>query len=312
MKKVLAIVGPTAVGKTAMSIQIAKRFNGEIISGDSMQVYRTLDIGTAKVTEKEKQGIAHHLIDIRNIDERYSVADFVRDAEAAINDITDRNKLPIIVGGTGFYLQALLSGLELGGDTYTDNHLRQELLQVADSKGNVALHKRLAALDPIAARRIPVNNVRRVVRAIEVTLKTGHRFSDQVNQPRQIDAFIIGLTTERSLLYQRINQRVDLMVKNGLLSEARNLFDHGGTNLQAGKGIGYHEFDNYFAGQEPLEEAIEQVKKDSRHYAKRQLTWFRNKTKPHWYDVINSSKDRERLLTDVANWLAEAKHQSMS
>lgn len=303
MKKVLAIVGPTAVGKTATSIKLAKKFNGEIISGDSMQVYRKLDIGTAKITEDEKQGIVHHLINIRDIDQRFSVADFVSDATAAIAQITAAGKLPIIVGGTGFYLQALLNGLTLGGDQFESDQLRRELLAQAAVKGNEALHQRLAKVDPVAAERIPVNNVRRVIRALEVYIKTGHRFSDQTNRPRPYDAFIVGLTTDRATLYKRINQRVDQMMDQGLLDEARYVYQNGGTRLQAGKGIGYHEFEAYFSHDRTLAEAVDLVKKDSRHYAKRQLTWFRNKTKPHWYDIISDPGDVSRLNDDVRKWL---------
>lgn len=179
MTKVLAIVGPTAVGKTSLSIKLAHKFDGEIISGDSMQVYRTLNIGTAKVTPEEMAGIPHHLINVRNIDQRFSVADFEQEASEQINEINSRGKLPMVVGGTGLYLQALLSGLQLGGDKYQDDSLRQQLLAEAESKGNQALHDRLAKVDPDAAAGIPINNVRRVIRALEVYIKTGRRFSDQ-------------------------------------------------------------------------------------------------------------------------------------
>ena len=308
MKKVLAIVGPTAVGKTALSIQLAHQFNGEIISGDSMQVYRGLDIGTAKVTAKEMDGITHHLIDIRDIDERFSVADFVSEAIKAIDLITSSGKLPIIVGGTGFYLQALLDGLELGGDQYQNADLRKQLREQADEKGNQALHDRLAEVDPQAAAEIPVNNVRRVIRALEVYIKTGRRFSDQKNDGRSFDAFLIGLTTDRALLYQRINQRVDMMMAAGLLEEAQFLYAHHGTEYQAGKGIGYHEFYPYFKGDITLEEAVDLVKKDSRHYAKRQLTWFRNKTRPNWYNLVEHPETITQIEADVRKWL---NHQEM-
>ncbi|KRL15805.1 tRNA dimethylallyltransferase [Lentilactobacillus rapi DSM 19907 = JCM 15042] len=303
MKKVLAIVGPTAVGKTAMSIKVAQNFNGEVISGDSMQVYRKLDIGTAKITDSEKQGVPHHLINIRDITERYSVADFIHDATEQIAQITSRGHLPIIVGGTGFYLQALLDGLELGGDQYTDDGLRKKLYQIADTEGNMALHNRLASVDPKAAAQISANNVRRVIRALEVYRKTDHLFSDQTNNPQPFDSFVVGLNTDRKLLYQRINQRVDIMMKSGLIDEARYLFNNGGTELQAGKGIGYHEFYDYFAGTRSLEDAVELVKKDSRHYAKRQLTWFRNKTHPAWYNVIEHPDDKDQLILDIDKWL---------
>lgn len=303
MKKVLAIVGPTAVGKTAMSIKLARQFQGEIISGDSMQVYRGLDIGTAKVTAAEKQGVVHHLIDVRNITERFSVADFVAEASRLIDEIIARDHLPIIVGGTGFYLQALLEGLELGGDQFESDKLRRQLMETVQQAGKAALYERLKKVDPKAAEQISPNNVRRVIRALEVYLKTGRRFSDQVNHPRRYDPLIIGLTTERQKLYARINQRVDLMMTRGLLEEARYLYDKGGNRLQAGKGIGYHEFYDYFENNIDLSTAVDNVKKDSRHYAKRQLTWFRNKTKPTWYDVIDCPDDVKRLQHDVEEWL---------
>ncbi|CAM2964739.1 tRNA (adenosine(37)-N6)-dimethylallyltransferase MiaA [Lentilactobacillus buchneri] len=305
MIKLLAIVGPTAVGKTDLSIKLAQKFNAEIISGDSMQVYRHLDIGTAKITPEEMAGVKHHLIDVRNIDERFSVADFVQDASKLIEAIHEVGKLPIIVGGTGFYLQALLSGLELGGDQYQNDDLRRQLLAEAKEKGDLALHQRLAKVDPAAARAIPVHNVRRVVRALEVYINTGHRFSDQHNAGSKYDAFVIGLTTDRALLYQRINQRVDQMMAQGLLSEGRWLYDHDGQQFQAGKGIGYRELFPYFQGQSTLEEAIELIKKDSRHYAKRQLTWFRNKTdpQPNWYNLVQRPNQLSEIESDVEKWL---------
>ncbi|EEI70211.1 tRNA (adenosine(37)-N6)-dimethylallyltransferase MiaA [Lentilactobacillus hilgardii] len=303
MKKVLAIVGPTAVGKTAMSIKLAKMFRGEVISGDSMQVYRNLNIGTAKITEEEKEGVVHHLIDVRDIDQRFSVADFVSEATKLINEISIAGNLPIIVGGTGFYLQALLDGLDLGGDRFENDTLRQQLLDQAKEHGNAALHEQLERVDPQAAKKIPANNLRRVIRALEVYIKTGNRFSDQENQPNQYDSLIIGLTTDRKKLYDRINHRVDLMMTQGLLKEADYLYKNGGDKLQAGKGIGYHEFYDYFKNQISLTEAVDLVKKDSRHYAKRQLTWFRNKTKPNWYDVLDFPDDVKRLEADVGNWL---------
>lgn len=309
MTKVLAIVGPTAVGKTDLSIKLAQKFAGEIISGDSMQVYRGLDIGTAKVTKEEMDGVKHHLIDIRNIDERFSVADFVQRASKDIQTIIKSGNLPIIVGGTGFYLQALLSGLELGGDEYENNQLRQQLLSDAQNDGYEKLHHRLAEVDPDAAVGIPANNVRRVVRALEVYIKTGHRFSDQHNTGNKYDAFVIGLTTDRELLYQRINQRVDQMIATGLVNEAKALFDQGGQGFQSGKGIGYRELFPYFEHQVSLDEAIDTIKKDSRHYAKRQLTWFRNKTepKPNWYNLVEHPEAIKRINEDVTKWLANAK-----
>ncbi len=308
MIKVLAIVGPTAVGKTELSINIAKAFNGEVISGDSMQVYRGLDIGTAKISDKEKQGVPHFLINIRDIGQRFSVADFVVEAKKKIKEISQRNHLPLIVGGTGFYLQALQDGLNLGGDKY-DSTIRNNLLAELKNKGPLSLHQRLASLDLQAANNIPANNSRRVIRALEVFLKTGHKFSEQkqLNQNEPYDFFIIGLNTSRDILYSRINKRVDIMMADGLLKEAKLVYQELSPDKQAAKGIGYREFFPYFDGKIDLNKAVDNVKKDSRHYAKRQLTWFRNKTKPVWYDVILHHEEKKQILADISNWLCDKK-----
>lgn len=304
MQKIIVIVGPTAVGKTDLSIKLAQKFNGEIISGDSMQVYRNLDIGTAKILPTEQQGIPHHLLNIRNVNDRYSVADFVQDAQVAIAEINNNQKLPIVVGGTGFYISALLNGLQLGGDYDFDPELRTELLNLATENGKEALLERLQNIDSAAVKQIDIANTSRIIRAIEVKEKTGHSILEQVNETPQIDPFVIVLSTDRELLYQRINKRVDQMMDKGLLKEARWLFEQGGESLPAGKGIGYREFNSYFEGEQSLSDAVEEVKKDSRHYAKRQLTWFRNKTKVNgWYDLVNNSMDIDKIEADIYSWL---------
>lgn len=306
MHKVLAIVGPTAVGKTKLSIELAKQMNGEIISGDSMQVYRGLDIGTAKVTTEEMHGIPHHLINICDVTERYTVARFVKDAIAAINQIEAAGKVPIIAGGTGFYLQALEQGLNLGGNQEMDESpIRQELLTKATEIGNEAMHDWLTEVDPHAAAKIPATNQRRVIRSLEVYLQTGNRFSEQVNNDSDLDFKYITLTTDRNLLYDRINQRVDVMVTKGLFKEARWLFDQGGRKLPASQGIGYHELFDYFKNQITKDEAIDKVKQDSRHYAKRQLTWFRNKVDSNWYDLVQQKNSVSEIVEDASKWLQE-------
>ncbi|KRM59612.1 hypothetical protein C5L31_000800 [Secundilactobacillus malefermentans] len=305
MEKVLAIVGPTAVGKTALSIELAKKYHGEIISGDSMQVYRGLDIGTAKVTAQEKQGIVHYLIDIRNIDERFSVADFVSLSQKLISEINRRAHLPIIVGGTGFYLNALLDGLTLGGDSYDQNEtVRNKWREFAAQNGHEALWQKLHKVDPEAAAKIPVSNERRIIRALEVFERTGKKISSQEIKPdSRYDALVIGLNTEREVLYNRINQRVDLMMKAGLEQEARTLFTEGGFNFQAGKGIGYRELFPYFEGKAPLIDAVNDIKLDSRHYAKRQLTWFRNKLDVNWFNLVQNPDEIQKIKETVADWL---------
>ncbi len=229
MNKVIAIVGPTAVGKTALSIKLAHEFDGEVISGDSMQVYRHLDIGTAKVTPEEMGDVPHHLIDICNIEERFSAARFKKLADQKIDEIAQRNHLPIIAGGTGFYLQTLTDNLALGSDQFDQQTLeiRNHWKKVAEEKGAEYVWERLNKLDPVASVRIPKSNTRRVIRALEVIQKTGQLFSNQPQFKATNDFLLIGLTTDRPVLYERINKRVDLMIQNGLLEEAKWLFDQG-------------------------------------------------------------------------------------
>lgn len=305
MTKVIAIVGPTAVGKTALSIELARQFSGEVISGDSMQVYRHLDIGTAKVTPTEMAGIPHHLINICDVEERYSAAQFKSQAQEQIKKIATRGNLPLIVGGTGFYLQTLTNNLTLGQDHFDvhSEQIRQKWHQIATEKGEDYVRQHLHQVDPVAEANIPKGNVRRLIRALEVLEKTGHRFSDQPHQAAVNDYLLIGLTTERATLYDRINQRVDLMVEQGLVDEAKWLYDRGGEHLPAGKGIGYHELFPYFAGKETLAWSIQKIKQDSRHYAKRQLTWFRNKMTVHWYDLVSGKNNTTQIKQFISDWL---------
>lgn len=304
MKKVLAIIGPTAVGKTALSLELAKKFHGEIISGDSMQVYRGLDIGTAKIMPTERENIPHYLIDIRNIDERYSVADFVKESRQLIDQISERG-LPMIVGGTGFYLKALLYDMNLGGDHFEQSErVRNKWHEYAVVHGQQALWNQLNAIDPAAAQKIPVANERRVVRALEVYERTGTLFSQQQTtlKPRY-DAFVVGLNTDREKVYERINQRVDQMLSMGLVDEARRLYEAGGDQWQSGKGIGYRELFPFFKGQISENTAVEKIKQDTRHYAKRQLTWFRHQLPVHWYDIIADSSVKNDIGIAVSEWL---------
>jgi tRNA dimethylallyltransferase len=304
-QKILLIVGPTAVGKTNLSIELAKKFNAEIISGDSMQVYRKLDVGTAKITPSEMRGIKHYLIDECNIDERFSVALFIEKCRKAIKEIQAQGKLPLIVGGTGFYLQALLDNFSLGNDKYDSQEvIRNKWHAFAKEKGQQALWEELAKTDLLAAQKIPVTNERRVVRALEVIEKTGRLFSQQADQASlEFDPFLIGLTTQRDVLYERINRRVDLMLTQGLLEEVKYLYAHGGSDLPSGKGIGYKEFYPYLQGLKTLEECSVEAKKNSRHYAKRQLTWFRNKMNVNWYDLVLHPEELTQVINDVEIWL---------
>lgn len=304
-KKVLLIAGPTAVGKTALSLELARQLNGEIISGDSMQVYRHLDIGTAKIMPTERQGIVHHLIDIKDVTEHFTVAEFVTRATALINDITARGKLPIVVGGTGFYLQSLIAGFQFG-PTAADPDLtyRQRWLDVAATQGPQPVWDALHRIDPAAADKIAVANVVRVVRALEYQHTSGQLFSDQADPvTNALDPYTLCLTAERALIYDRINRRVDLMLKAGLVDEARWLYEQGGANLAAGKGIGYHELFPVFEGTSALAPAVELIKRDSRRYAKRQLTWFRNKMTVDWINLLEHPEQRAVIDQHLAGWL---------
>lgn len=308
--KVVAIVGPTAVGKTSLSIDLAKRFNGEIISGDSMQVYRGLDIGTAKVTPEEMEGVPHHLINVRELDENYSVADFQVAARQTIQEITERGRLPIVVGGTGLYIQSLLWDYKLGSEGEPeDDTLRKSYELFAEKNGNQALWERLQAVDSLAAEKIHFNNRKKMIRALEVFELTGHSILEPKEQPEKLyDSFLIGLNTDRAILYQRINHRVDLMVEQGLLEEAKKLAET--PDVQAAQGIGYKELFPYFAGEMSLEAALEEVKLHSRRYAKRQLTWFRNRMSVHWFDLVQQPKVINDIEAEITRWLAEENDQN--
>lgn len=304
--KVLLIAGPTAVGKTALSLALAKQLNGEIISGDSMQVYRHLDIGTAKIMPAEQAGIPHHLIDIKDVNQRFTVAEFVSRATTLINGISARGKLPIIVGGTGFYLQSLLAGYQFGpADKAPDMMYRQVWFDRAAVEGPLVAWTALQERDPRAAAAIAPANLVRVVRALEYEHTTGQRFSDQADTVSEtLDAYTLCLTADRTLLYNRINQRVDQMVAAGLAQEARWLFDQGGATLPAGKGIGYHEWFPYFDGERSLDETVAAIKQDSRRYAKRQLTWFRNKMTVDWVNLLEHPELRASIDQQLASWLS--------
>lgn len=302
MQKVLAIVGPTAVGKTALAIQLAQRFNGEIISGDSMQVYRHLDIGTAKATSEEQRQAPQFLIDVCSVDQQYTVARFVHDAQLLIAQIVARGHLPIIAGGTGFYLQALFDGLALGADAPGDPQVRQRLQAVAHQRGAAYLWSALQEKDPTAAAKIPHGNVRRTVRALEVIEVTGRPFSAQLNAGPQYAERYLALNTERDLLYRRINQRVDLMMQAGLMDEVRWLAAQGGAALPAATGIGYRELLPVLDQPAKLAAAVAQIKQDSRHYAKRQLTWFRNQTKATWFNLVQHPEQQQQINAWINDW----------
>ncbi len=304
-EKLVVLIGPTAVGKTKTSIELAKQFNGEIISGDSMQIYKGMDIGTAKITSEEMDGVPHHLLDIKEPDEAFSVAEFQQLVREKIREIHQRGRLPMIVGGTGLYIQSVIYDYKFS-DVPGDDAYRRLLEQQADDHGYEALYEKLQDIDPAAASNIHPNNVRRVIRALEIYHCTGKTMTEyQSEQEHELlyDVAIVGLTMDRDLLYERINRRVDIMVKDGLLEEVKQLYDKGLRDVQSIQAIGYKEIYEYFDGNVTLEEAIENLKQNSRRYAKRQLTWFRNKMDVHWFDFTNLNQINT-FTQDISNFIA--------
>ena len=307
-QKLVVIIGPTAVGKTKLSIKLAKKFNGEIISGDSAQVFKGMDIGTAKITEDEKEGIPHYLIDCRQPSESYNVYDFKHEVKKVIDDITLRGKLPILVGGTGLYIQSVLYDYKFP-ETTANPEIRKELEERIDKEGNEAVYQTLVEIDPIAAKKIHPNNTKRVIRALEVYYDSGKRFSEQEHSTERTllyDVALIGLTMDRDLLYKRINERVEMMMDQGLEEEVRDLYDKGLKDAQSMQAIGYKEFSGLIEGIKSRDEVIEEIQRNSRRFAKRQFTWFRNKMDVHWYDMTdidNFDKISEEISTEVAGML---------
>ncbi|MBA2870940.1 tRNA dimethylallyltransferase [Anoxybacillus calidus] len=304
-EKLVVIIGPTAVGKTKLSIELAKRLNGEIISGDSMQVYKGMDIGTAKIKPEEMEGIPHHLIDIKEPTESFSVAEFQQMVRPLISEITKRNKLPIIVGGTGLYIQSVIYDYQFS-DAPSDDDYRRKLEKFAQERGVVALHEKLKEIDPHSAERIHPNNVRRVIRAMEIFYCTGKTMTEWQKQQTPdllYDVALVGLTMEREQLYRRINERVDQMMAEGLLDEVKTLYESGVRDCQSIQAIGYKEIYEYLDGRISLAEAVEQLKQNSRRYAKRQLTWFRNKMPVQWFDMTDLS-DFPTKVEEILHYIA--------
>ncbi|CXE11184.1 tRNA (adenosine(37)-N6)-dimethylallyltransferase MiaA [Staphylococcus aureus] len=291
---IVVIVGPTASGKTELSIELAKRIDGEIISGDSMQVYKHMNIGTAKVTPEEMDGIPHHLIDILNPDDTFSAYEFKRLAEDLITDITNRGKVPIIAGGTGLYIQSLIYNYELEDETVTPAQLSivKQKLSALEHLDNQQLHDYLDQFDAVSAENIHPNNRQRVLRAIEYYLKTKKLLSNRkkVQQfTENYDTLLLGIEMSRKTLYSRINKRVDIMLDHGLFREVQQLVEQGYESCQSMQAIGYKELIPVINGQMIYEDAVNDLKQHSRQYAKRQMTWFKNKMSVHWLDKENMS-----------------------
>ena len=310
-RPLLIITGPTAVGKTSLSIQAAKIFDGEIISADSMQVYRKMDIGSAKVTKEEMEGIPHHLIDILDPWEEFDVAAFQKMAKQVIEDIYSRGKLPVIAGGTGFYIQALLYDINFQ-KTEDDGSIRKELENLEREKGAEYLHQMLESIDPESAETIHANNVKRVIRAIEYYRQTGKKISQHNQEERQktspYDFLYYVVNMDREKLYGRIEARVDQMMAHGLVEEVRKLKEMGCTrDMVSMQGLGYKEILDYLNGVCTLEEAVYVIKRDTRHFAKRQLTWFRRERDTRILNMEDYENDQKKILQKIKKDCEEEK-----
>ena len=295
-KKLYIIAGPTAVGKTEISLELAKRIEGEIVSADSMQVYKGMDIGTAKLGAEERQGIRHHLIDILSPFDDFNIAIFQRLAKKAIAEIYEKNKTPILVGGTGFYIQSVLYDIDFKQET-ADDKLRKELYEEYEQKGADYMYEKLINLDKAAADKIHPNNKKRLLRAIEYVLKNDEKISEHNSKQSQKDSeydyryFVLNM--DRAKLYDRINKRVDLMIEGGLLQEVRRLKEASCHRAMVSmKGIAYKELLEHLEGEISLYDAIDKIKQNTRHFAKRQITWFKREKEAIWIDVDRfESKD---------------------
>jgi len=300
------IAGPTAVGKTKIAIEVAKRLNGEIISADSMQIYKKMDIGTAKPTIEEMDGITHHLVSVVEIGEKFSVVDFQKMAFDCIENILSRGKVPIVCGGTGLYINGLIEEIDYGEVTSSDE-LREELEKVAEEKGNEYLYEELKAVDKESAERIKLNDTKRLIRALEVYKVTGTTITEfqrrSKEKEKKYDYIVVGLSMEREKLYERINLRVDMMMKDGLLEEAKAVLDEMGKNdkLTSFQAIGYKEFLPFFEGTSTIDEVGEMIKQESRRYAKRQVTWFKRTPGLRWVDV----SDVNAAISEIVGYYTE-------
>lgn len=305
-KKLVVLTGPTAVGKTKLSIALAKRIGGEIISADSMQVYRGMDIGSAKICPDEMDGVKHHLIDVLDPSESFDVVQFQALAKNAIEEITSRGRIPILTGGTGFYIQSVVYDID-----FTENDGDDSFRRMLESqKDPAALHEMLNEVDPDAASAIHPNNLRRTIRALEFWHQTGGRISEHNTKERMKESpyrfCYFVLTQDRANVYERINQRVDQMLEDGLVDEVRRLKEqHLTPEMTSMKGLGYAEMLRYLSGEIPYEEAVRLIKRNTRHFAKRQLTWFRREKEVIWIDRDNYNCDDSLILDEMLRFLRE-------
>lgn len=308
--KVLVIAGPTASGKTGIAIELAKRLDGEIVSADSMQIYKYMNIGTAKPTEEEKCGVLHYMMDFLEVGDKFSVAQYKDMAMKCIEDILSRGKVPIVVGGTGLYINSITEEVNYNEKAEENSEIRSELEKEAMQYGNQKLYDELKEIDPEACKRIHLNDTKRIVRALEVFRETGITITEHQKMSKQndkkYDYKIVGLYVEREELYERINKRVDLMVSQGLLKEAEDIIKmiENKGKLTSFQAIGYKEFVPYFKGEIEFDEAVENVKRESRRYAKRQITWFKRTGGLKWFDIRNGI---DKNIEDIINYFEEEK-----
>ena len=300
----VCIVGPTASGKSSLAVDLAKRLDAEIVSADSMQIYRGMDILTAKVTQEEMRGIAHHLLGFLDLDSDYSVADYVEDASRVIGDIHARGKLPFLVGGTGLYISSLIDNIQYA-DIPSCSSLREELNQRARTQGLLPLWKELASFDPVSAQKLHPNDQKRIIRAIEIYRLSGKTKSEwdalSKAEPSPYHTYQIGLTAPREFLYDRINRRVDQMIQNGLVEEAFEIYRQCPESQTAGQAIGYKELVPYFEGKCSLEQAAQSIKQETRRYAKRQLSWFNRDQRINWIDC-SKPIDVPQICVDIRTY----------
>ncbi len=302
------IAGPTAVGKTSVSIELAKEINGEIISADSMQIYKGMDIGTAKISESEMKGVNHYLIDIINPDENFSVSDFQSKASDLIDSIISKNKIPVVVGGTGLYINSLVYDLDFT-QAVSNWNLRDKYLELAKKHGNQYVYDELKKVDIESANRIHINDTKRIIRALEIYHETGkpmsYFYKDFRKENDKYNIIFIGLTMDRNKLYERIDKRVDTMIEEGLIKEVNNLLNMGHSEeLVSMQGLGYKEIIQYIKGNYSLDKAIEILKRDSRRFAKRQLTWFRRDEKIKWIE-IDKFDNNDKLIEHIVKYIKE-------
>ena len=302
--KVIVICGPTASGKTALSIELAKKINGEIISADSMQIYKDMSIGTAKPTVEEMQGIKHYLIDFVSPDERYSVAQYKQDAKKAIKEILEKGKTPIIVGGTGLYIDSLIYEIDYN-DIKLDENYRKKLEKIAEKEGLERLYQEAEKIDPDAMKKISQNDKKRIMRVLEIYHSTGKTKTQQElesrKNPVEYDYRIFAINWDREKLYQRINKRVDIMIEKGLIEEVNQILNKYKKFPTAMQGLGYKEVVDYINGKYTIEEMIEKIKMETRRYAKRQLTWFRKNKQTIWIEGENDIQNNIKIILEGMN-----------